>query len=431
MISSLFFGKLGCWNKLGSFSLEIFLVNLSKKSDKKTVLVGITSSLDSIAALYLLKKQGFECIGIALQLVEEENINDEGVFTSCHPKDLMALKAICEKLEVPFYAVNAIDRYKAEISDFFVSAKLSGEKFASCVHCNYLKIDLLLEKANHLKLDFIATGHYAKIHKNEKTGEFTIFVANDLRKDQSFLLSSLKHQHLERLILPLDEIKEEEVYKICGTLDFITPKKKEDKALCFFKQPATTDFVKNNSPPSMRKDGNINTAFDDTYMSEHRGLFRYYVGQGKLAHVSPVLTDEWAIARIEMTRNTVVVDYVKNLRYSRITLNRFECFEYMDRTLPLDVYIQFDTGLEKEKCVLYFKNNDIVVLEFEKSKPGVVVKGQHIAVYSRAAAGGRLIGSGTVIESGRLKRMDRLGLIDPERTIEKDEEKAKKIEFNF
>ena len=112
---------------------------------KQTVLIGITGGLESIVAAYLLKKQGYNCIGIALQLFEEGDI--AGPFEEIRVTDFSKIKAICTQLEIPFYAVNASAIFKDQVLDFVIGRVLSGQTFEPIVFYNRVLIEVLKEKA--------------------------------------------------------------------------------------------------------------------------------------------------------------------------------------------------------------------------------------------------------------------------------------------
>ena len=185
---------------------------MNEVTNNKTVLIAMTGGVESTVAAYLLKKQGFKCIGIGLQLFLDGE--ETGPFSDVAVLDLNKIKAICNYLDIPFYAVNAVDIFAYQVLDPLVGRILSGHTFEPLVFLNRVLLDVLLEKAKKFQTTKIATAHYAKVLKNQKTGSYELMVANDLENDQSYSLSGLSQKHLESLILPLSEIRKKEVEKI-------------------------------------------------------------------------------------------------------------------------------------------------------------------------------------------------------------------------
>ncbi|MBI2522281.1 MAG: hypothetical protein HYV97_17815 [Bdellovibrio sp.] len=198
-----------------------------------TVVVGMSGKMDSFVAAYLLKKQGLHVIGVCIQMVdvhdtlysrrramtiqESTSISEEGqiddlsyipaFFTDCHVVNLEKARAQAEHLEIPFYAVNALSEFKSLVLDRVISAGISGEKIYPCMYCHQLLIDLLEQKANKLKAQMVATGHYARVQLIKNNKVYSIGASHDPTIDQSLKLAQLNQNQLSRLLLPLAEMR--------------------------------------------------------------------------------------------------------------------------------------------------------------------------------------------------------------------------------
>jgi tRNA-specific 2-thiouridylase len=368
------------------------------KPSKQTVLIAMTGGLESTVAAYLLKKQGFRCIGIGLQLFEEGE--DPGPFGDVMVTDLNKVKSICNYLDIPFYAVNASARFADIVLDPVVGRILSGQTFEPIVFLNLVLLDILIEKAAKFNTNLIASGHYAKVLKNQKTGSFELMVANDLEHDQSYVLSRLGQKHLEHLILPLSEIRKKEVEKIGSLIKVDYQKRLKTNIHHIMRDPRMAQFVENRSPKDLRRTGSIYDYREESPICEHIGIHYYYIGQKNLIKkIEPPIDPLKEVISIIPFKGNIFIDYPDRLKYSHALVNRFIASGKIDMTLPIAVYVKMSSGGTKIPCRLYFKNNDTCLIDFEGERPGILIPGQFFVFYSRSGDKGKVIGS-AIVEVG-------------------------------
>jgi tRNA-specific 2-thiouridylase len=389
----------------------------------------MTGKTDSTVAAYLLKKQGYNCIGITLNFVpskeqdfaettqkshDEEGQPQEEFFLSqkdttptgkleptCYVNDLKRVQAICEKLEIPFYAVNGHEIFKDKVLDPVLTSSLTGDTFSPCIFCNVLKIDFLCEKAKVLGADFVATGHYAKVAKNEATEEYYILAANDTENDQSYFLGGLEKKHLEMLILPFADTRRIEVEKIALSLGMEVEKKEHKSKMCLVRDPRLPKFIQDRTPSSMQEGGTIYRQEDSGPLGDHDGIFLYWVGQKNIISTGNFPLDpELQVVRIEPINRNIYVTNNHNIVYSQIFLIRFRMDKSLDTSIPLKVYAQVGVDAPKEECQLFFKNNNSVLLEFPTEQPGPLTRGQYVVLYSQPGKSGKIVGGGIIYHFG-------------------------------
>ena len=209
--------------------------------NKKRVLVGMSGGVDSSVTAALLKKRGYEVIGITMQLLPEEK---EKVSACCNLGAISDAKRVCQKLKIPHYTINSRKVFSDKVMSHFVDQYKAGYTPNPCVECNrYIKFDELLEKANELDAYYIATGHYSIITYNAFNQSFYLKKGNDPKKDQSYFLYMLEQETLKRLKFPLGSYQKSEIRNIANSLDLINANKPDSQDICFIANTSYKSFV--------------------------------------------------------------------------------------------------------------------------------------------------------------------------------------------
>lgn len=269
---------------------------------KKRVVVAMSGGVDSSTALALLVEQGYECIGVSMQLWDYSKKNDasgalEG--SCCTLDDINDARRVAIGLGVPFYLVNVEDVFSREVVDYFVSAYLSGTTPNPCIKCNQiLKFEVLLKKAIGLEADFLATGHYARI-EDAPWGK-RLVQGVDPSKDQSYFLFTMTQDQLKRVLFPVGGLTKAEVRERARSLGLRTSEKAESQEICFVEEPSYADFL------SSRIDLPTGDIVDHAgrVLGSHKGLFNYTIGQRKGLNLSG---GPFYVLDIDTVKNRLVV----------------------------------------------------------------------------------------------------------------------------
>ena len=268
----------------------------------KTVVVGLSGGVDSSVAAYLLKKQGYNVIGLFMLNWEETDAN--GNCTA--EQDFEDVKRVANKVGIPYYTVNYAKEYRERVFSYFLSEYEKGYTPNPDVMCNKeIKFGPFLEHALSLGADYIATGHYCK--RVDEDGKVYLYKSFDKNKDQTYFLNQLNQQQLCKTLFPLADIDKTEVRKIAKELGLITAEKKDSTGICFIGERNFRQFLKNFLPA---KKGQIKD-LQGNVVGEHDGVMYYTIGQRRGLNIggkNGYESDRWFVVDKDVKQNVLYVN---------------------------------------------------------------------------------------------------------------------------
>lgn len=353
------------------------------------VVVGMSGGVDSSVAAYLLKQQGYEVIGVTMQIWQDaERIVEEENGGCCGLSAVEDARRVAAQLEIPYYVMNFKDSFQKNVVDYFVEEYLNGRTPNPCIACNrYVKWESLLQRSLSIGADYIATGHYARIVKLPN-GRYTLRRSATLAKDQTYALYNLTQEQLQRTLMPVGEYSKEEIRKIAEDIQLQVANKPDSQDICFVPDGDYAGFIEKTAGKQLQK-GNFVTV-DGTVLGEHKGIIHYTVGQRKglgLALGYPAFVLEIRPETNEVVIGTHEESMAKSLRAGNLNFMSIE-----DLTEPLRVFTKIRYNHRGVWATIEKTGEDEILCTFEEPQRAVT-PGQAVVFYD----GEYVLGGGTIL----------------------------------
>ena len=253
----------------------------------KKVVVGMSGGVDSSVAALLLKREGYDVIGVMMQIWQEEENTQTRPDACCSTSAAEDARHVADVIGIPFYVMNFQTIFRENVIDYFVREYCCGRTPNPCIACNrYVKWESLLEKSMALGADYIATGHYAEVVKLPN-GRMTLKVAagdESTSKDQTYALFNLTQSQLSRTIMPLGRYTKNEVRQIAEEAGLPVAKKPDSEEICFVPDHDYASFIERYTGTEAEPGNFIDEK--GNILGKHRGIIRYTVGQRKHLGIS-------------------------------------------------------------------------------------------------------------------------------------------------
>lgn len=349
----------------------------------KKALIAMSGGVDSSVAAQLCLNNGFECFGATMQLYDNESF-DKPCGTS---EDIKDAKNIADKLNIPHYVFDFRKEFEDNIIKRFINTYKIGATPNPCIDCNrYVKFGLMLKKMHELGLDYIVTGHYARIE--EENGRFLLKKAADESKDQSYVLYSLTQEQLSHVLLPLGDYKKSEIRAIAEECGFINAKKRDSQDICFVPDGDYAAFIEEYS--SLSFPGGDFVDKNGKKLGTHKGIIRYTIGQRKglgLALPAPMY-----VCEKDVENNRVVLCSNEELFTRELIADDFNwiAFPCPQESFSASVKVRYKHA-EQPAIVTPLQDGKVKIVFCEPQR--AIAKGQAAVLYD----GDTVIGGGTII----------------------------------
>ncbi len=354
------------------------------------VLVGMSGGVDSSVTALLLKEQGHDVHGITMKVWGGESQSPNKDHHSKHAcygpgeyKDIEDASAVAKKLNIPFTVIDLVKEYEDFVLAYFKKEYLSGRTPNPCVRCNArVKFGFLLERASAAGIDFdyFATGHYVRKATHPETGIPVLRKGKDFSKDQSYFLSFLTRNVIEKTIFPLGELTKEEVRFHARRFGLAVSEKEESQD--FIEGDYGSLFGLEVKPgPIVNENGKV--------LGEHRGIVHYTLGQRKglgLGGGEPLF-----VIGIDATKNSVIVGSRESIMIKNMTTSDMHWTGVNPPTQPKKFHVKVRLAHKEAPAIIHPLQNGCVYIQFETPQLAVT-PGQIAACYEEDL----LVGAGTI-----------------------------------
>lgn len=353
----------------------------------KKVVLGISGGVDSSVAAYLLKKEGYEVIGLFMKNWQDSD--DDKCTAYQDSEDAMR---VSQNLGIKFYQVNFEKEYKERVFSYFLEELQNGRTPNPDVMCNReIKFDVFLNYALKLGADYIAMGHYAKV--TEYKGRFYLEKPEDKDKDQTYFLSRISEYALSKTLFPLADLNKTKVREIAEKENFVTAKKKDSTGICFIGErnfdKFLDKFLLSEKGPIKSVEGQI--------LGEHKGLIHYTIGQRKGIGLGGIGTGEpFFVVKKSLAENTLYVAQGENHKARFVERVKVKDFSLISKTkdkLPEKLNAKFRYRQKDIPVRVSFKD-EILYLDCLEKVSGIS-PGQIAVLYE----GNRCLGGGIIEET--------------------------------
>lgn len=353
-------------------------------------LIAMSGGVDSSVAAYLIKKQGYDCIGCTMKLYDNEDIGISRSRTCCSLDDVDDARSVAYKIGMPYYVFSFKDGFREKVIEKFVRCYESGDTPNPCIDCNrYMKFDKLYERAKILGCEYIVTGHYARI---EYDGErYLLKKALDETKDQSYVLYSLTQEQLAHTHFPLGNMRKTEVRKLAEANGFFNADKPDSQDICFVPNGKYAEFLENYTGKAYPEGTFLSV--DGTVLGKHKGIVRYTVGQHKglaIPSEKPLYVKE-----IDVIENAITLCEERDLYSKEVTVSDFHWISEESPQNEMRCKAKVRYRQKEQSATVIPIGNNIVKIVFDEPQRAIT-PGQAAVLYS----GDIVLGGGTISNFG-------------------------------
>ena len=371
-------------------SKKVNSLGFPKPSKDTKVVVAMSGGVDSSTVAGLMKKEGYNVIGITLKLYDDAKSSKKSR-QCCAGQDILDAKRVSQQLNIDHKILYYQKKFKKDVIDSFVDSYVAGETPIPCVQCNQtVKFRDLYSYAREMKADALITGHYVK--RIQRNGNAEMYRAVDLTRDQSYFLFSTTQEQLNFLRFPLGKMQKKETRKIASEFKLNVANKPASQDICFVPNGNYASVIKKYRPETFQKGDILDK--EGNVVGRHDGIINFTIGQRKgigIAHKEPLY-----VININAKKNEVIVGNREALAIKKIFVKDINLLSKVeDYNGNLFIKVRSTGRLIKAKVNL---NNTSAEVNLEELENGIS-PGQACVFYSKSKFGDKVLGGGWIVRT--------------------------------
>jgi len=367
---------------------ELNSIGLNKKPSDTTIVVAMSGGVDSSTVAGMMKKEGYNVIGITLKLYDDSKQVAESK-QCCSGQDIMDAKRVANKLDIEHKILYYQNKFKQGVIDNFVESYLKGETPIPCVQCNQtVKFKDLFEFSRELKADALVTGHYVKSITTKS--QTNMYKALDDNRDQSYFLFNTTREQLNYLRFPLGGLMKNETREIAKKLDLNVAEKPDSQDICFVPNGDYSSVIRKFRPDSLKK-GNIKN-LDGKVIGVHDGIINFTIGQRKGIKVSD--KEALYVIKIDSEKNEIIVGSKEKLGKTLILLKDINLL-VNESEFDQDIFVKVRSTGKLLKAKINLRSNKLAEVKLKIPEDGIS-PGQACVFYNKDNLGYKVLGGGWI-----------------------------------